>query len=237
LPRLAQPVVIHRDHAGFGRRLLNLLRRRALMHQHPQRVGERQEFEHRDTAEIAAAEAVLAALCAVEQGLIHRRIKTDLARQCRQHAIGLAAMWAELAHQPLRQHAVHRRGHEIILDTHIEEPRHRRGGAVGMQGREHEMARERGLHRDLRRLKIAHFADHDDVGVLAQDRAQHMREGQADLRFHLDLVDAFELIFDRIFDGEELALGQIEPVETGIERRRLAAAGRTGHQQDALRPV
>ena len=84
------------------------------------------------------------------------------------------------------------------------------GGVVGVQRREHEMAGQRGLDRDLRRLEIAHFADHDDVGVLAQDGAQHMREGQADLRLHLDLVDAFELVFDRIFDGEELALGRVE---------------------------
>ena len=68
------------------------------------------------------------------------------------------------------------------------------------------MAGERGLDRDLRGLQVADLADHDDVGVLAQDGAQGVRESQPDLGLHLDLVDAGQLILDRVFDGEQLAL-------------------------------
>jgi hypothetical protein len=46
---------------------------------------------------------------------------------------------------------------------------------VRVQRREHEVAGQRRLHGDLRRLEIAYLADHDDVGILAQDRAQRAR--------------------------------------------------------------
>jgi hypothetical protein len=38
---------------------------------------------------------------------------------------------------------------------------------------------KRRLNRDLRRLVVADFADHDLVGVVAQDRTQAARERQA----------------------------------------------------------
>ena len=46
---------------------------------------------------------------------------------------------------------------------------------VRVQGGEHEVAGERGLHRVLRGLRVADLAHHDDVGVLAQHRAQGAR--------------------------------------------------------------
>jgi hypothetical protein len=99
------------------------------------------------------------------------------------------------------------------------------------------MAGKRRLHRDLGGLEVADLADHHDVGVLAQDRAQHVREGEPDLALHLDLVDTLELVFDRILDREQLLLGPVEAEQPGVERRGLAAAGRAGHQEDALRPA
>ena len=64
------------------------------------------------------------------------------------------------------------------------------GRVVGVQRREHQVAGERGLDRDLRRLEVADFADQDDVRVLAQERAQRGGEVQPDLLVHLHLVDA-----------------------------------------------
>ena len=100
------------------------------------------------------------------------------------------------------------------------------GGVVGVQRREHEVAGQRRLDGDLRGLEVADLADHDDVGVLPQDRAQRVGEGEADLRLHLDLVDAGQLVLDRVLDGEDLHVGLVQPVERRVERRRLAAAGR-----------
>ncbi len=41
-----------------------------------------------------------------------------------------------------------------------------------------KMAGERGLNRDFGGFAVADFADHYDVGILAQDRSQTAREGQ-----------------------------------------------------------
>ncbi len=49
----------------------------------------------------------------------------------------------------------------------------------------------------LRGFRVADFADQDDVGVLAQERAQHAGEVQADLLAHRHLVDARQVEFDR----------------------------------------
>ena len=84
------------------------------------------------------------------------------------------------------------------------------------------MAGQRRLDRDLGRLRVANLADHDHVRVLAHDVAQAAREGEADLGLDGDLVDALELILDRILDRDDLLVRAVDPVERGVERRRLA---------------
>ena len=83
-----------------------------------------------------------------------------------------AARRAGAADEPLRQHAGDRRGDQVRLDAHVEQARQRARGVVRVERREHQVAGERGLERDLDRLAVADLADQDDVGVLAQDRAQ-----------------------------------------------------------------
>ena len=68
------------------------------------------------------------------------------------------------------------------------------------------MAGERGLDGDLRGLGVAHLADHDHVRVVAQEGAQRVGEGEPDRGLHLGLVDALDLVLDRILDGEDLAV-------------------------------
>ncbi len=96
------------------------------------------------------------------------------------------------------------------------------------------MTGQRGLHGDLRGLQIADFADHHDVGILAQECPHGAREGEADLPLHLHLVDAGDLIFDGVLDREDLAVRRVERAERGVERGRLAAAGRARRKQDAV---
>ncbi len=99
------------------------------------------------------------------------------------------------------------------------------------------MAGQRGLDRDLRGLQIADLADHDHVRVVAQHRAQDVGEAEPDLRLDLDLVDAVELVLDRVLDGQHLAIRRVQLDQRGIQRGGLAAAGRAGDQDDAVGPV
>ena len=68
-----------------------------------------------------------------------------------------------------------------------------RDRVVPVQGREDEVSREGGLHGDAGGLDVTDLADEDHVGVLAQNRLQPGREGQARLLVGLDLVDLGEV--------------------------------------------
>ena len=96
---------------------------------------------------------------------------------------------------------------------------------------------KRRLHGDLRGLEVADFADHDDVRVLAQDRAQPARERHLDARVDLRLADAVDVVLDRVLDRHDVARAVVDAIERGVQRRRLAGAGRAGDEQDAVRLV
>ena len=103
-----------------------------------------------------------------------------------------------------------------------------------MQRGQHQVARLRGLDRDFRRFEVADFADHDHVGVLAQEAAQGRGEGHALLDVHLHLVDARDADFDRVLGGGDVALLGVEDVQAGVQRHRLARAGGAGDQDHAV---
>src|SRR5262245_43552505 len=78
------------------------------------------------------------------------------------------------------------------------------------------------VYRNVSRLGVADFADHDDVGILAYKGAHRRCEGQTDGWFHLRLIDPRNLIFNGIFDGEDFPRGFIQDRQHGGERCRLA---------------
>jgi len=49
-----------------------------------------------------------------------------------------------------------------------------------------------------------------------------------------NLQHAFELVFDRVLDGDQLVLAAVDLAERGIQRGRLAAAGGAGDEQHAV---
>ncbi len=146
-------------------------------------------------------------------------------------------MAAERADQPLRQHRLQRARHEERLDAHVEQARRRRHRVVRVQRAENQVARERGVDRDFGRLQIANFADQDHVRVVPQKAAELPCERQADLRQNLRLVDAVQVILDRVFDRQDLQFRTDDLLERRVKRRGLARSGRSGHQHDAVRPV
>ena len=79
-----------------------------------------------------------------------------------------------------------------------------------MQRRQHEMARKRGLHGNLRGFKVTDFADHHDIGILAQDCAQAACERHLDLGVDLGLAHAVDVVLDRILDRHDIATQVVE---------------------------
>src|SRR5262245_78117 len=90
------------------------------------------------------------------------------------------------------------------------------------------------MNGNVRRLLVAHFPDHDHVRILANESTQGGCKRETDLRLDLRLVDAGNLIFDRILDGQNLSCRVVEYAEHGGERRRLAAAGWPGDDDQTV---
>ncbi len=103
-----------------------------------------------------------------------------------------------------------------------------------MQGAEDEVAGQRGLDGGPRGFFVANLAHHNHVRVLPQQRPQGLRERHPDFRLHLKLVDQRQEVFDRVFHGADVVLHRTDRIERRIERGGLAAAGRPGHQNDAV---
>src|SRR5262249_28709793 len=54
------------------------------------------------------------------------------------------------------------------------------------------------------------------------------------LRFHIDLRNTSNSIFDRFFNGDDPALHRIDATEKAIKRGRFAAASRAGEKNDSI---
>ena len=149
--------------------------------------------------------------------------------------VRLATRHADPAHEALGDDADDRRRDEERLDPHVEETVERGGGIGRVQRRQHEVSRERRLHRDPRRLDVAHLADEDDVGILAQDRLEPAGERDVGLLVDLDLVDRREDVLDRVLDGRDVAVGVVDLAERRVQRRGLPAPGRSRADHHAER--
>ena len=190
-------------------------------------LAHRQHLEDAVAADVAGLAAVQAAAAALEA--VGCSFSSGMRRAAASSAVGrvlLDAVRADLAHQALGQDADQGGGDQEVRDAQVEQARDRRRRVVGVQRGEHEVAGEGGLHRVLRGLGVADLAHHDDVGVLAQHRAQRAGEGDLDLRPHRDLVEVLVHHLDRVLDGDDVDLGLGEVLEDRVERRGLAAAGR-----------
>src|SRR3989475_472193 len=165
------------------------------------------------------------------------RSEADLLQLLGRGQVRLAAILAEHAHQPLRQDPDERGGDQEGLDAHVHQAGDGPGGVVGVHGGEDQVAGERRLDGDLRRLQVADLADHDHVRVLAEEAAQAVRERQFDLRVHRGLRDSLQLVLDRILDGHDVEVGPVDLAQRRVERGGLAGAGRAGDEDDPVRPV
>src|SRR6185503_12893925 len=145
------------------------------------------------------------------------------------------AMSAKHSDEPLSQHAVQRRNEVVRLDSHVEESANNVNDVVGVDGREYQMARQRGLNGYLRSFGVADFTDHYLVRVVTQYAAKTASEGQPLLLVDGNLRDALKLILDRVFDGDDLVFFVLDLVQRAVERGRFTRTRRPGHQHHAVR--
>ena len=103
-----------------------------------------------------------------------------------------------------------------------------------MKGGKHQVARQSSLDADGRGFLVAHFPDHDPVGILAKEGPEHPREIKADGFVDRDLDNAVDVILDGILGGEELGIDGIDPAQRCVEGRRFSSTRRTGDDEDAV---
>ena len=204
--------------------------------QRPLRRRHTQDLVDADPARVAGHPALEAAL-----GVVHLLRFFGLPRRD-QHGPGavvdvgsFAAERTERAYQSLRHHRQNRGVKQIRRHADVEQAGERRGRIVGVQRGKHQMAGERGLDRHFRGFHVADLADHDDVGVLAHERAHAGGKVESDGVLHLHLVELWLDHFDRILDGADIDLRGSDLLQSRIQRGGLAGAGRSGYQHDTVR--
>ncbi|CAB4879527.1 unannotated protein [freshwater metagenome] len=146
------------------------------------------------------------------------------------------ALGAECACQTLRNDAADGARHQERLDSHLDQPRDGTRRVIGMQRREDHVSGKCGLDRDLRRLAVADLTDHDDVGIRTHHRSQTVGEGQACSRIDLNLRDPLDLVLDRVLDRDDVLLDRVQHRHAGVQRRRLARAGRSRCEDRPIGP-
>ena len=121
------------------------------------------------------------------------------------------------------------------LNAHVHQAGDGLRRAVGVQSAEHKVSGEGGLDGDFGGFKIADFADENDVGILAEEGAQGGGKVEADLLLHLNLVDALQLEFDRIFGGHDVGVRLVEQGDGRVQGVGFARAGRAGDEHHSVR--
>src|SRR6266403_1749284 len=195
------------DHALLDRFFLQLQRRGANKNQFAQLIVNFHDLVEARAALVAALVTGSAAFAVVNLGSLGLFGSVPSVDQCLLRNLQLfLAVRTDAPHETLRANQVHRRGHEKRLDTHVHQAADGRRRVVGVQRREHQVSRERGLDSDFRRFKVANLADQNDVGILAQEGAERGGKVQANLLLHLYLVDAGQLELDRVFRGHDVGV-------------------------------
>ncbi len=145
--------------------------------------------------------------------------KTDATQVIALHLLFGLAVFANGADETLREHRFDGGGDEERLDAHVDQTGKCARRVIGVQRAEDQVTGERRANGDFGGFKVANFADHDHVGVLAQNVAQTHRECQSDIGAHGDLVDAFEFVFDRFFNRDDTFGDRIDRAEKRVKRR------------------
>ena len=92
------------------------------------------------------------------------------------------------------------------------------------------------MYGDVCGFVVTDFADHDHVRILAQNRPQTTGERHVGFAVDRRLADAGQVVFHRVFDGQDVAGRRVEVAERGIQAGGFARAGGPGHQKNSVGP-
>ena len=107
-----------------------------------------------------------------------------------------------------------------------------------MKRSKHEVARFRRGDRQLNRFEIAHFPDHDDVGIFTKRSPQRPRE-RIGVKVHFALIHVAasrgDDELDRVFQRDDVVLAiSVDLVNEGRQRRRFPARNRSCDEDEAV---
>lgn len=115
-----------------------------------------------------------------------------------------AAVRADPTDKALAHDACDGVGDQKGFDAHIAQTNKGSECAVGVDGSDDKVAGERGFECGGGGDRVACFANDDDVGVLAQKVSDGVGKAHPSGLIDLDLGDAFNGVFDGIFDGDDI---------------------------------
>ena len=97
-----------------------------------------------------------------------------------------------------------------------------------MERRKKQMPREGGIDRNFCGFLITDLSHEDDIWILSDDRAETLRKGEIHERVHLDLIQSFHFVFNRIFNRRDIHAFFVQYLQKRVERCRFTRTGRTG---------
>src|SRR4030095_3515332 len=211
----AQTVLAQRDHSKLDCLLFYCNSWRSLVDQFANRITNLQKLVNAFSSLVAGIIASVATF-PVEEWLLANVAARDaeLRQQRVIRPVRGAAMCTDATQQALTEHGFQRRRNKERLDAHIKQTRNGPGRIVRMQRRKNQMSRERCLDGNLCRLKIACFANHDAVWVLAQKVPQNACESQLDRFIYRHLHDPFQIVFHRFLPSDELRIDRVDLAQT-----------------------
>ena len=184
---------------------------------------------------IAGLPALIATGAAAEAAAEFFYRKTNLGQIFTRVIDQLHAIWTNCAHEPLRDKRFHHRRKQERLHVHIKQAGYAADGVIRVERAENKVTGHRCADRNVGGFNVANLAHHDYVGVLSQNVAETFRKSQVDFRFHVDLRNARQSIFHRLFDRNDATLHGIDAAEKAIKRGRFSAASWAGKKNDPVR--
>ena len=167
-------------------------------------VAPRANVARSSSPEVACLLAVVAARSRRRWNRFHLVLLTEGAGL--EVVVHAPAVHAQAANQPLREHRRQAVGDLERLEAEVHQTRHRARGVGRVERAQDEMPGIRRLSHNLRDLGIANLADHDHVGILAQDRSQDGRERVAGAAVDRYLRNARHRALHGILDADDVGL-------------------------------